>query len=184
MSDERVMIFIDGSNFYHNLKAHHFNTKIDFKKFSDLLCKGRKHVRTYYYNAPVKQADDPGEYKRQQLFFDGLRRTPYLELKLGYFLKKTKTCEDCGHVLNYPVEKGCDVNLAVDMMSMAYKGLYDVAILVSSDGDFSSACQCVKDLGKHVENAYFENGSSWHLLNICDNRILIDQNFIDQSIRL
>jgi uncharacterized LabA/DUF88 family protein len=184
MGDEKVMIFIDGSNFYHNLKDHHFNTHIDFKKFSDLLCRGRKHIRTYYYNAPVKQADDREEYRKQQLFFDGLRRTPYLELKLGYFLKKSKTCEECGHVLNYPVEKGCDVNLAVDMMNMAYKGLYDVAILVSSDGDFSSACQCVKDLGKHVENAYFEKGSSWHLLNVCDDRILIDQNFINKCIRL
>jgi len=29
MGDERVMIFIDGSNFYHNLKSHHFSTKIE-----------------------------------------------------------------------------------------------------------------------------------------------------------
>jgi len=180
MGNERIMIFIDGSNFYHNLKTHNLNTRIGFKKFGDLLCAGRKHIRTYYYNTPIKQADDPAEYRRQQLFFDGLRRTPYLELKLGYFLKKTKICENCGHTLNYPVEKGCDVNLAVDMMSMAYKNLYDVAILVSSDGDFASACQCVKDLGKHIENTYFEHGSSWHLLNICDVRILIDQALINK----
>ena len=180
MGDERIMIFIDGSNFYHNLKTHNFNTKIDFKKFSDLLCEGRKYVRNYYYNAPIKQADDPGEYKKQQLFFDSLRRTSYLELKLGYFLKKTNICEECSHVLNYPVEKGWDVNLAVDMMSMAYKNLYDVAILVSADGDFASACQCVKDLGKHIENTYFGHGSSWHLLNICDVRILIDQDLINK----
>ena len=180
MGDERIMIYIDGSNLYHNLKTHNLNTRIDFKKFSDLLCAGRKHIRTYYYNTPIKQADDPAEYRRQQLFFDGLRRTPYLELKLGYFLKKTKKCENCGHTLNYPVEKGCDVNLAVDMMSMAYKNLYDVAILVSSDGNFASACQCVKDLGKHIENTYFEHGSSWHLLNICDVRILIDQALINK----
>jgi len=75
------------------------------------------------------------------------------------------------------------VTLAVDMMSMAYKNLYDVAILVSSDGDFASACQCIKDLGKHVENAYFEKGNSWHLLNTCDNRILIDKVLTDKSIR-
>ena len=87
MSDERIMVFIDGSNFYHNLKTHHFDTKIDFKKFSNLLCGARKHVRTYYYNTPLKQGDDPGEYRRQQSLFDGLRRTLELELKLGYFLK-------------------------------------------------------------------------------------------------
>jgi len=180
MGEERVMIFIDGSNFYHNLKSHGFSTKINFKKFSDLLCKERRHIRTYYYNTPLRQQDDPEEYKKQQLFFDWLRRTPYVELKLGYFLRKTKTCENCGNTLNYPVEKGCDVTLAVDMMNMAYKKLYDVAILVSSDGDFASVCQCVKDLGKHVENAYFERGSSWHLLNVCDNRILINRELIDQ----
>jgi uncharacterized LabA/DUF88 family protein len=183
MSDDRIMIFIDGSNFYHNLKTNHFNAKIDFKKFSDLLCRERRYIRTYYYNTPLKQEEDHSEYRKQQTFFDALRRTPYLELKLGYFLKKTKTCPNCGSVLNYRVEKGCDVTLAVDMMSMAYKGLYDVAILVSSDGDFASACQCVKDLGKHVENAYFENGHSWHLLNVCDDRILIDQDLIDKSKR-
>jgi 6-hydroxy-3-succinoylpyridine 3-monooxygenase len=180
MGGERAMIFIDGSNFYHNLKNNRFNPKIDFKKFSDLLCGDRKYVRSYYYNTPLKQEEDPAAYRKQQAFLDALRRTPYLELKLGYFLKKTKVCSNCSSVLNYPVEKGCDVTLAVDMMSMAYKNLYDVGILVSSDGDFASACQCVKDLGKHIENAYFENGSSWHLLNVCDDRILINQDLIEK----
>ncbi len=183
MIDDQVMVFIDGSNFYHNLRTSGFNTKIDFKKFSDLLCRGRRHVRTYYYNTPLKQEEDPTEYRKQQTFFDALRRTPYLELKLGYFLKKTKTCPNCSNVLSFPVEKGCDVTLAVDMMSMGYKGIYDVGILVSSDGDFANACQCVKDLGMHVENAYFESGSSWHLLNVCDDRILIDQHLINRSRR-
>jgi uncharacterized LabA/DUF88 family protein len=180
MGDERVMIFIDGSNFYHNLKSHHFSTRIDFKKFSELLCRGRKHIRTYYYNTPLSQQDDPEEYKKQQLFFNNLRRTPYLELKLGYFIKITKTCKNCSHTVTYPVEKGCDVGIAVDMMSMAYKNLYDVAILVSSDGDLVSACQCVKDLGKHIENAYFLKGSSKHLLDVCDVRFQIDQELIDR----
>jgi uncharacterized LabA/DUF88 family protein len=82
--------------------------------------------------------------------------------------------------VTYPVEKGCDVSIAVDMMSMAYKNLYDVAILVSSDGDLVSACQCVKDLGKHIENGYFQKGSSKHLLDVCDVRILIEQGLIDK----
>jgi len=78
MGEERVMIFIDGSNFYHNLRSHHFSTRIDFKKFSGLLCRGQKYIRTYYYNTPLSQQNDTEEYKKQQLFFNNLRRTPYL----------------------------------------------------------------------------------------------------------
>jgi hypothetical protein len=52
---ERVAIFIDDSNFYHGLKTHIGNTKVDFSKFSQLLCGNRELVRAYYYNAPVNQ---------------------------------------------------------------------------------------------------------------------------------
>jgi uncharacterized LabA/DUF88 family protein len=179
MADERVMIFIDGSNFYHNLKFHGFTTRIDFKKLSDCLAKNRKHVRTYYYNTPLLQENNPDEYKKQQTFFDRLKRTPYLELKLGYFLKKGSTCKSCGDKVVCLVEKGCDVSIAVDMMDMAYKNLYDTSVLVSSDGDLVRACQCVKDLGKHVENAYFQKGSSRNLLDVCDVRTLVDGAMIN-----
>jgi uncharacterized LabA/DUF88 family protein len=182
MADNRVMIYVDGSNFYHNVKYHGFTTNIDFHKFSNLLCQNRTLMRTYYYNAPLAQQDNPDGYKDQQRFLDRLRRTPYLEVKLGYFLKKNKSCDGCGKTQTYLVEKGVDVNLATDMLSMAYKNLYDVAVLVSIDGDFAVACQAVKDLGKHIEVAYFPSRSSWHLLNVCDNRIQIDNGVINQCL--
>ena len=52
------------------------------------------------------------------------------------------------------VEKGVDVRLATDMVTNGFKNLYDVAILISGDADFSHAIQAVKDVGKHVEVAY------------------------------
>ena len=48
---ERVVIFIDGSNFYHGLKSNHHKTAINFEKLANKLAGGRKLVRTYYYNA-------------------------------------------------------------------------------------------------------------------------------------
>lgn len=175
----KVMVFIDGSNFYHGLKANSLTTKIDFEKFSNALADGRELVRTYYYNAAVNQQQDPQTYKTQQTFLNNLRRTPYLEVKLGYMLVNHLTCNTCSNSHPYSVEKGVDIQIASDMIWMAYQNLYDTAILVSSDGDFGPACQVVKNLGKHIENVYFKKSSSWHLLNICDKQTLIDAGFIN-----
>jgi len=37
------------------------------------------------------------------------------------------------------VEKGVDVTLATDLLRMGWMNLYDVAVLVSGDGDFGDA---------------------------------------------
>ena len=47
-------------------------------------------------------------------------------------------------------EKRVDVSIAVDMVTMAYSGQYDVAYLLSADGDFVPAVQAVRQLGKKV----------------------------------
>jgi len=39
---ERVAIFIDGSNFYHGLKATFGKASINFEKFAEKLCAGKK----------------------------------------------------------------------------------------------------------------------------------------------
>ena len=61
-----------------------------------------------------------------------------------------------------------DIHLAVDMVKLAYNDSYDIAILVSSDGDFVPAIQAVKEKGKNVENIGFENKFSYHLQQTCD----------------
>jgi uncharacterized protein (TIGR00288 family) len=76
-----------------------------------------------------------------------------------------------------PVEKGIDIMLATDLLYFGWNDFYDVAVLVSGDADFAYALQAVKNMGKHVEVAYFESGVSKDLLNVADNRHLLDQGF-------
>ncbi len=47
-------------------------------------------------------------------------------------------------------EKAVDVNIAIDMVSMAHEDKYDVAYLLSADGDFTPAVQKARDIGKKV----------------------------------
>ena len=81
--EEKVCIFIDGTNFSNTLRDQFGDLKVDYHRFSQLLCKNRILTRIYYYTASYRQEDNPDLYARQQKFFNYLRRIPYLELRLG-----------------------------------------------------------------------------------------------------
>ncbi len=170
MPEERVMVFIDGSNFYRCLKSQFGMVNVDFLKLASLLCSNRKLIRIYYYNAVVRQEDGEERYKEQQRFFERLRDVPYLELRLGRLEKRGNTV----------VEKGIDVAIATDMLRRAYSNAYDTAILVSGDADLVPAVEGAKDLGKHVENAFVYIGHSRHLRQTCDRFTLLDKAMMDQ----
>jgi len=157
---KRVMIFVDGSNFYHALKAKTGSAQLDFGHLiAELVGPNRELARVYYYNAPVNAQEVPAQHRRQQAFFGALKRIPYFEVKLGRLVRRS-------HGM---VEKGVDVRLATDMVAAGLLNRYDVAILVSGDGDFTDAVQVVKDAGKHVELAYPRVDSlSRALCDVCD----------------
>jgi len=165
--EQRVAIFVDGSNLYHALRSNFRRHDLNFAEFTNRLCGSRRLFRTYYYNVLQDPAQRPDGYREQQEFLDILRKTPYMEVRLG----GTKLAQ------GIPVEKGIDVMLATDLLYFAWNDSYDVAVLVSGDSDFAYALQAVKNMGKHVEVAYFESGVSKDLLNVADNRHLLDRAF-------
>jgi uncharacterized LabA/DUF88 family protein len=67
-----------------------------------------------------------------------------------------------------PVEKLVDVMLAVDLALGAHKDYYDVAALVSADGDFEPAVDEVHLAGKRVINFVVRSRHSFRLAAICD----------------
>jgi uncharacterized LabA/DUF88 family protein len=163
----RVAIFIDGSNLYHALRDNFSRVDLNFTDFTGKLCAGRPLFRTYYYNVLQDPSQRPEGFREQQEFLDVLKKTPYLEVRLGG-MKLSQ---------GVPVEKGIDIMLATDMLHFAWNDLYDVAILVSGDGDFAYALQAAKNMGKHVEVAYFESNISKSMLDVADNRHLLNQEF-------
>ena len=166
--EERVAIFIDGSNLYHALRSNLGRYDLNFADFGVKLCGARRLFRTYYYNVLQSPAQRAEGQREQQEFLNALRETPYLEVRLG----GTKLSQ------GIRVEKGIDVMLATDLLHFAWINLYDIAILVSGDSDFAYALQAVKNMGKHIEVAYFETNISRELLDIADKRHLLDQKYL------
>ena len=188
MSDDkkkhpRVYVFIDGSNLYHGIKEYVGNGKpipIDMRKFAELLTgPERRLVRILFYTAPISQQENKEGYRAQQKFLSTLKQTTYLDLRLGRLVKRmrTLTCSHCNKKsqLSYHNEKGVDVFIASDLLVHAFDDQYDVAILVSEDGDFVPAVQEVQRLSKKVENAYFAPS---YLSQRCDTFIKLTKDQI------
>ena len=165
----RVCVFIDGSNFYKSCLANLGRADVNLGAFAELLVTtNRTLVRTYYYNAPLPPDADEDRRRAQQKFFTALQRTPYFEVRLGKLVTREVVCKTCGDRHNRWHEKGVDMRIGVDMLASASKGLYDVAVLVTGDGDLVEAVKAVKDLGKHVELATFPIGRSDELATVAD----------------
>ncbi len=192
---ERVAIFIDGSNFYHALKAAFGRASVKFDELALALTNratDRKLLRVHYYNAAYDQSTDPQGYAKQQAFLANLRRTPYVTLNLGRLERRHIDWPDIDvdkrrkieEVLGQPlpeythVEKGVDTQLVVDMVRLAVANTYDVAVLVSGDGDFAPAVEFVKQLGKHVELGRVQNWPCNRLRDVCDIEIAIDEDML------
>ncbi len=177
---KKVVLFIDGSNFYYGLKGIYGDqkslTNFNFLKFGRLLAEERDLLRIFYYNAPLDYTANPKAYTKQQKFFEKLRATERVKLILSRLQKRKIK----GTNKFYYVIKGDDIHIAVDMVKGAYENVFDIAILVSGDGDFVPAVQVVQEKGKSVENAYFKQSLSWHLKQECDKSIRLNKDMLDK----
>ncbi|MCX6003899.1 MAG: NYN domain-containing protein [Chloroflexi bacterium] len=166
--DDRVMIFIDGSNLYHSLKAFFNRTDLDIGRFCQKLIEKKRLVRIYYYNAIVGLKQEPERYRHQQAFFSSVQAVPYTELRLGRLVYNNWPSTP-------PYEKGIDIMLATDLLTHSFKRNYDVAILVAGDSDYVGAIQAVKNNGQNAEVALFgKERTSRPLREVADRIITID----------
>lgn len=156
---ERVAIFIDGSNLYNGMRENLSNTRVNLNELIHQL-RGERHLfRAYYYNAPLTEDYDVDLRDGQTRFFESLRRIPYVTVRLGRLHRRHD-----GSL----VEKGIDVSIAVESLSLAFRDAYDVAVIVSGDGDYVELVEAIKRHGKQVEIAMFRNQSAGVLMEYAD----------------
>jgi len=75
-------------------------------------------------------------------------------------------CPSCKAMLGRASEKAIDSLLVTDLMNLAWEGAYDVALLVSSDGDFIPAVSQLQSKNFKVINAAW-NGIGHELAKVC-----------------
>lgn len=134
--DERVAIFIDGSNLYAAIRSLGFD--FDYKKLLEYFRKRCRLIRAYYYTA----LGDDQDYSPIRPLVDWLAYN-------GYTVITKPIKEYVDPVTGHRRTKGnMDIEIAVGMLSMASH--YDHVALFSGDGDFRSMVEAIQQLGKRV----------------------------------
>lgn len=169
MDKERISIFIDGSNLYHNLKK--LKVKLDFEKLIKNLIRDRELIEVYYYTANLNINEDKDKYWEHQRFLDELRKIP----KFNVILCNLKRIRQDDGNYKYFI-KGDDARLIHDFIVGAYEDLYDVAIIISGDEDFEPMIKTAQKKGKKIGNVFFKSSSSSLLRNSCDFSVCINKN--------
>jgi uncharacterized LabA/DUF88 family protein len=139
---------------------------VNYHQFSLALAgPDRELVRTFYYNVAYDKNLYPDQAQAQQPFLDSLDKTPLLELRLGRLVP----FQDGG-----AQERGVDILMASDLVYHASRNLFDTAIVVTEDPDFSIVLNYVKEFGKQVEIAAFNDGQGRELMRAADIRVPMD----------
>ena len=134
-SNERIALFIDGSNLYAAARALGFD--IDYKKLLNIFSDDGYLVRAFYYTALVEDQDD----SPIRPLVDWLDYNGYTMVT-----KPTKEFTDTAGIRN--IKGNMDIELAVDVMEMTPH--VDHVVIFSGDGDFRRLVEWAQSKGKRV----------------------------------
>jgi uncharacterized LabA/DUF88 family protein len=178
---------IDGAYFQKVLEKDFNKPRIDFGLLGPRLASGFEPLlRTYYYNCPPYQSAVPTDRERQLVanadrFYYRLRKIPNLEVRLGR-LEFRGVSRDTGEPIFE--QKRVDVQLAVDLLTLAFSRQIATAIIVAGDSDFIPAFQAAKDQGIRIVLFHgSKNPAHRDLVNVADQRFLLDDGLI-RDVRL
>lgn len=133
--DERLALFIDGSNLYAAAKALNFD--IDYKLLRAEFMRRGKLLRAFYYTALLETE----EYSPIRPLVDWLN--------YNGFTMVTKAAKEFTDSMGRRKVKGnMDIELAVDAMELAHR--VDHIVLFSGDGDFRPLVESLQRQGVRV----------------------------------
>ena len=152
----RVLVFVDYSNFRPSMERVELGFRIDLRPLGRCLADAAREVVEPGFELAYQGLKLYGSYDPETLA--GATQRNWYEAMASSFagvypvvvprqrkrsgatcpscFSGMDVCASCGASMRGMEEKGVDVRIATDMISMAWEGAYDVAVLVSSDRDF------------------------------------------------
>jgi len=179
----RAIAFFDGQNLFHSVKESFGYNYPNYnpKKLARAVCnlKGWRLEKTCFYTGVPSSKYNPFWNRFWMLKLGAMRRQADVHVfsrPLTYRIRNF-VCphneNDCNHDNKRTAvtgnEKGIDVRIAIDVVSMAYKGLYDIALVFSQDQDLSEVADEIRDIAKmqkrfiKIASAFPKNPAKKHL---------------------
>ena len=158
---KKAIVFVDGNNWYHNIKSIVSKPKsIDFRKLSSLIGEhfDMEILEIRYYNSTPDIELGEENYYKHMVFLADLKRKG-----LTVYTHKLKKIRSGGKVIR--VEKGIDVSIATDMINKSLiEKKCDTCILISGDSDFVPVMRLIKSSGREVLTTSVLRGYARELL--------------------
>lgn len=175
---ERVMIFVDGgyirkifNDLFGDDNIHYWKLRNDLQKwYNDIPSNPYRAnlIRAYYYDGIADESEK--EYPQQRKYFDELReKCVFIDVTLAEAVKKADGKYE---------QKGVDVLMAIDSLSMAYQDLYDSGLFLLGDRDFIPLIEAIKSTGKKTYGFLYEKNIPDKLRWIFDYRIILNKEKI------
>lgn len=210
-----MMIFIDGGYLRKNITNLVKNDDINYPILARYLQHNARSdtrfaahvIRNYYYDGIANRKDAESNFdgtdkglelmewasqmiqekeEKQEKYVNQIKNLDLFEVRLG-----RHTLSTVGGVENKKNwswrQKGVDGLIAIDMITKAYEGQYNTAILLAGDADFIEIVNTVKNLGANVVGAFFPDHISKDLEYSLDKKIelrldeLLNQKIIHEN---
>jgi uncharacterized LabA/DUF88 family protein len=158
-------LFVDGANMFYLQRKLGFH--IDYKKLLDFFIEGRELYNAFYYTG----LNAPSEVKDRKF----LEAMTYI----GYTVRTKHIKEIVDSESGETIQKAnLDIEIVIDMFNTVNQ--YDVAVLLSGDGDFERAVELIRSKGKRIIAASTKGMASYELVNAVDK--YVDLTFIRDRI--
>jgi uncharacterized LabA/DUF88 family protein len=186
MDKKKVIVYVDGFNFYYGLKSKKWKNlywldMVGF--FSSFLKPYQELIELYYFSA---KPFDAGKHDRKDKLFQANNCNPKFNLILGKYLKKEIVCPHCKKIIHSFEEKETDVRIATKIVSDAYHKRCDIAVIVSADSDLIPPIELIREFNplQRVYVYFPPNRYSSNLARLSDGIKKLDGafNFFKQHI--
>lgn len=172
---KRAVAFIDGQNLFHAAKEA-FGYKYpnyDVLTLSLAVCRENNWelAQTRFYTGIPDKSDDEQ--------WHGFWTNKLLSMARSGVVSFTRRLRYRNHAVKSPdgrdtavlvgVEKGIDVRIALDIVRLAHKKEYDVALVFSQDQDLSEAADEIRSIAKE-QDRWIKIASAFPLSPVCSNK--------------
>ena len=192
---KNAVAFVDGQNLYHSAReafGYSF-PNFDISSLAGQVCadKGWTLSQTRFYTGVPDPADNQKwhDFWRAKTAQMGRQGVHVYTRSLRYRNKAFTLPDGTSHTVLVGEEKGIDVRIALDIISLAHSQAYDVALVFSQDQDLSAVADEVRKISIE-QSRWIKMASAFPTSPTYDNRrginktdwISIDRDMYDGHI--
>lgn len=172
---KRTVAFVDGQNLFHSIRESFGYTfpNYDIHALAQTLCRsqGWDLVQVHFYTGVPDPADDPywNTFWTGKLAVMGRQAVHVFSRPLRYRNRSVKLQDGSLHTFLTGEEKGIDVRIALDVISLAHRRAYDVALLLSQDQDLSEVAEEIRAIA-HEQDRWIKIASAFPFSPTTRNR--------------